>query len=241
VNKKLLILNLALVAAVATVGVRIRDGSRVAQTHAAATLGKKVARVPAPPYSPLAPAPPVTAAGYVEIAQKMLFDPSRNSQVIVEPPPPPPPPPPMPALPKYRGQMNLGDGVIASLADAGNGKYQFVKVGEDIGPFKLVAANKRELAFEWNGQVIRKSVDELQDHSIVQAAAPAAAAGAAPPPTVVVPLVKREIGPGAEMSNGYKACEAGDSYANGTVVGGYKKSVMALPFGEDCKWVPAQR
>lgn len=237
-NRKLLVLNLVLVAAVGYAGLRIRAEWRAAKARQAATLNRKVAPAAPPPFTRLSTPPPVLPSGYIDIAQKMLFDKSRNSVVELPPPPAPPPPEPVPPLPGYHGQMDLGDGPTVILNAAGSNQHQGVRVGEEIGPFKLVEANPREVAFEWKGQVIRKSVDDLLDHTVPAAqATPERTANTAPPP----PRTPTPIGPGQDTGRGYKSCDPNDSYAEGAVVDGYRKKVIPSPFGKMCTWDPVGR
>jgi len=243
-NRKLLILNLALAAAAIYAGVRVRGEYRAARARVASTLNRSVKPAASPQFTPL-PAPgPVLAAGYADIAQKMLFDKSRNSVVELPPPPPPPPPKPVPPMPLYHGQMSLpGESVVVILSAGSNAAHQAYHVGDEVGPFKLVDANRQELAFEWDGQVIRKSVDELLDHGAASsqaAAAPMVERTAAPPPP---PAAKTQVGPGADTGNekGEKYCDPNDSYPEGAVVDGYRKVMAKTPFGISCYWTPVRR
>ncbi len=79
--------------------------------------------------------------------------------------PPPPPPKPMPPLPVYHGMMNIGDGPAAILSVNATSPQMEIHPGETIGPFKLVDVNTQEIALEWDGKVIRKTVDEILDRS----------------------------------------------------------------------------
>ena len=108
-NRKLLILDVVLAAVAVYAGFQFRGQWLAAKAREAAILNRKLTPPPPPQFAPLATAPPVLSAGYAEIAQKLLFDRSRNSTVVVEVPPPPPPKP-MPPLPVYHGMMNIGDG-----------------------------------------------------------------------------------------------------------------------------------
>lgn len=233
-NRKLLVLNLALIAALGYAGLRIRGEWRAAKARQAATLSRKATLAAPPPFTPLTPPGPVLPSGYIQIAQKMLFDKSRNSVVELPPPPPAPPPEPVPPLPGYHGQMNFDDGPTVILSAAGSPQHQGVKIGEEIGPFKLVDANSQELAFEWKGKVIRKSVDELLDRSVPlgATAAPERTANAAPAP----PPTPKPIGPGEDTGRGYKTCDANDSYPDGAVVDGYRKRMIQTPWGKTCTW-----
>ncbi len=64
-----------------------------AQADEQAVLLKRLRPAPAPPVSPLPAFEPARAAGYNDIAQKMLFSKDRNPEVVVEAPPPPRPKP----------------------------------------------------------------------------------------------------------------------------------------------------
>ena len=114
-NRRLLVLDVVLVAAVAWAGFELRSYWRNAAARERAMLNRKVDPGPPPRFTPLAPAPGVLASNYAAIADKMLFDRSRNSTVVVEVPPPPPPKP-VPPLPAYHGMMNLGDGPVAVMS-----------------------------------------------------------------------------------------------------------------------------
>src|SRR6185369_454386 len=145
-NRKLLLVNVVLVAVVIYVGFQLRNQARAAREREAATLNR-APKVLAPPQPMPAPQdPPVSAAGYADVAIRMLFDRSRNSTVVVEVPPPPPPKP-MPPLPAYHGMMNLGSGgPTAFFSLSGDGVHQAVHIGEMIGQFKLLSVNTDEVA-----------------------------------------------------------------------------------------------
>jgi hypothetical protein len=193
--------------------------------------------VPKAQWAPLQAQPPVLATGYNDVAQKLLLHPSRNPNLPPpEPPPAPPPPPPepMPALPKYHGTMNL-DGQQVAILSVGNNPFQEVAAGGMIGPFKLVDVNTRDITYEWKGQQVRKTLRESIDRTEpVQAATNnAPAANAAPPP----PAAKSQIGPVGETSAfGTRNCDPNDSYADGSVVNGFRKISTPTPFGNACRW-----
>ncbi len=160
-SRKLLVLDAVLAAAVMYAGVQLRQEWKAARAREAAELRRPLPAVKPPAYSPLPPEPPVMAAGYANIAEKMLFDKSRNPTVVIEEPPPPPKPP-MPPLPVYHGMMNIGpDGPMAILSVNANSAHQAVHPGERIGQFKLLDVNSVEMTLEWEGEVVRKRVDEL--------------------------------------------------------------------------------
>ena len=234
-RRKLLLLDVALIAAAVYAGFRVHTQLQASRQHDSAILGQRVAP-PAPPPLPALPAvPPVLPVEYADIAQNMLLDKSRNSTVVVEVVPAPPPVP-VPPLPFYHGQMRLpGEGAIVILSVASGAEHQAVHPGENIGPFKLVDATSHELVFEWQGKTIRKNLDDLLDHSAA-ASAPAAAASARP--AAAQPSApKTQIGPGQDLTPEMKACVPNDSYEDGAEVDGYRKSVVRSPFGTECKWI----
>ncbi len=235
-NRRLIALDVVLVAAVVWAGFQLRNYWRDATAREKATLTRKVDPGPAPRFTPLAAPPGVLASSYAAIADKMLFDRSRNSTVVVEVPPPPPPKP-VPPLPVYHGMMNLGDGPVAVMSVNASAPHQEVHIGDVIGPFKLLDVNSREIALEWDGKVIRKLTDELEDRTVREDSEPvrAAAAPAAPPP------VATPQGPGGDTGRGFRACAPNDSTPDGSVVDGYRKTSVTTLFGMQCRWEPAGR
>ncbi len=232
-KRKLLLVNLALAALSVAGGVHLRRAWIDARAREQAVLRKRIRPVPAPPvYTPPA-AEPVKAAGYSDIAQKMLFSKDRNPVVVVAPPPPPKPVP-MPPLPLFHGVLDVGDGPIAIMSLGPKGPHRDYQPGDEVGPFKLVAVNNEELVLEWQGQTIKKKVDEFLDRSAAAAAAagPAAANSAAPPP----PVQKASAEPGGDLGAGIKACQPGDNSPAGTVADGMRKVLKVTPFGARCFW-----
>jgi hypothetical protein len=147
----------------------------------------------------------------------------------------------MPPLPVYHGVMNIGDGAAAILSVNATSPQMEIHPGEMIGPFKLVDVTTEEIALEWDGKIIRKTVDEILDRAtrqvVADASAPAPAAASAP----VVPVVKSELGPGEDSGRGYKACQPNDSTPDDAVVDGYRKVSLRTPFGNACRWDPVAR
>ncbi|MBV9507646.1 MAG: hypothetical protein JO323_21840, partial [Acidobacteriia bacterium] len=128
-KRKLLLLNVALLAFLGYAGWRLRQEWLDAKAREAAELNKPLKWIAPPPFSALPASPPVTPSGYAEIATQMLFDRSRNPTVVVEVPPPPPPQP-MPPLPVYHGQMNIGSGPLAILSANATSPHEAVHPGE---------------------------------------------------------------------------------------------------------------
>lgn len=232
-NRKLILLNVVLVALVVWAGVQWRGEIVAARAREQKMRNGKATTAPPSPLPPLPGQPPVMATGYNEVAQKLLLHPTRNPEIQVDPPPPPPPPEPVPALPKYHGSMNL-DGTATAILSIGQDRSQEVKPGDTIGPFKLVDVNTRDITFQWKDQQIRKSLSELLERTVVDTASNNAPAAAAPPPP---PAVKSQIGPSGDTSVfGTKACDPNDSYPEGAVVDGWRKTSSTSPFGKACLW-----
>jgi hypothetical protein len=235
---KLIWLNLMLAGILAYGVVMVRNHWQSEKLRETATLGRKVPAAAAPPITPTPPPPALLPSGYVQIPGKLLFDRSRNSEVIVETPPPAPvtPPPPVPPLPAYHGQMNIGEPIVILSVNA-TAPGQPVKRGEQIGPFKLVDFNTAEIALEWNGQVIHKTVDDImQAPAAAEEAAPQRTSAPPPPPSAIIQ--KPVTGPGKETGTGIKTCVEGDPSPEGAVVDNYRKVLKKLPFGSSCYWEP---
>lgn len=239
-KRKLVALNLVLAGILAYAVSHLRNVWQAEKTREAAELAKVVKPLPPPPFSPLPPAPAVVPAGYADIAQKTLFDRSRNPNVVVEAPLPPPPKP-MPPLPVYHGQMNIGSGPTAIFSLTPTSVHEAVQAGETIGQFKLVAVNTDEIAFEWEGKIIRKKVEELLDRTVPAPGAPGVGLvgvsvrteqPAAPAPAKTA----NPGGPGIDVGPGLKACDPNDTNPAGTVKDGYRKKVTPTPFGNRCQW-----
>lgn len=240
-NRKLMVLNLVLAAVVVYGGFQFRSQWLAAKAREAATLNRQVKPAAAPQFTPLPSEPPVLSSGYADIAQRMLFDRSRNSTVVIEvaPPPPPAPPPPVPALPAYHGMMNLGDGPTAVMSVNSTAPHQEVHRGDLIGQFKLVDVNSEEIVLEWNGQVIHKKLDEVQQRR--EPSGDSRTAESTAPSAPVTPVIKSQTGPGADTGRGFKVCDANDSTPTGAVVGGYQKVAIPTPWGVACRWDPVGR
>lgn len=233
-NRKMLLLNALLAGLLIWAGLQWRGQYQAAQARERRMLSAKATLPPPSPLPALPGQQPVQAAGYNNVAQKLLMHPSRNPEEPVEPPPPPPPPEPMPPLPKFHGSMNL-DGVATAILSVGEERFREIKPGQRIGQFKLVDVNTRDLTFEWKNQQVRKTVDELLERRVADNSsnAPAAAAQAAPAP----PAIKSQIGPVGEVSVfGRRNCDPNDSYPEGAVVDGWKKTYSTTPFGRACFW-----
>jgi hypothetical protein len=240
VNRKLILLNVVLLALAGGLGWTLRQ--RWIEGHAReraifVNAARKMALLPPPPLvSPKTVAP----AEYLDVAQKMLFSKDRNPNVVIEPEKPKPEPP-MPALPSYYGQMTLFDPVVfLSLGGGGQKSYH---PGDKVGAFELVTFDREKITLAWNGKTVERKLQELTPKD-APPPVPAAAAQAAP---AAAPQVKSigsapsqsdaDKGPmGVDMGANLYACKTGDTAPNGTVTNGYKKIVVRGLMGDSCHW-----
>ena len=147
----------------------------------------------------------------------------------------------MPALPVFHGIMNLDGTPLVILSMGASGPHTAVHAGEPIGQFTLVSVNTDGLTFDWNGQKVTKTADELTDHSNAQAVMQAAAVErtAAPPPPAAPPAPAL-VGPGEVTAFGFKTCNMNDGIDPGTIQDGYRKTITSTPFGKTCTWDPVK-
>jgi hypothetical protein len=240
-KRKLLILNVVLLALVLWVGAQIRRQFLSAKAREREVLGKRVAPVPPPPVAKLPPSQPVTAATYAEIAQKMLFAKDRNPTVIIEEAPPPPKP--LPPLPLVHGVMEFPDGPMVMMAPKSGAADRGYRIGDEIGEFKLMAVDAQTITFEWDGKPVVRRLDEV----IERKAEPAPASGGISPAVTPAAQTKRapaaptgQPAPGVSIGAGVKACQPGDTSPAGTIADGMRKVVTPSPFGQVCRWEPVQ-
>lgn len=239
-NRKIVALNLGLLALLGTLGWMLRAHWREARAEHRAVIAKTPgAKAVLPPPSPAPPSPAVPA-NYLEVAQRTLFSKDRNPNVIIEvvPPPPPKPEEPVPPRPLYFGQMGIGDPVAFLGIDKGGQKG--FHVGDKVGPFKLVAFNHETVTFEWNEKRLEYPLAELKSKEPVgpvQAAAPPSAPGAQNISSSKV--VGQDNGPVLGVQVGEtRSCLIADTSPAGTVKDGYKKSIVPGMFGPMCQWEP---
>lgn len=233
-KRKLVLLNLALLALAAAAGWQLRARWLEGKAQEQKAL-RQPAKLAAPPAEiPAQPPPPASAAAYGEVAQKMLFSQDRNPNVVIEVTPPKPVPP----FPVAYGVMDLGSGPTVIFSEKPGAPSRGYSLGAKVGEFTLVAMENDELVFEWEGKQFRKNLRELKPAPGSEAAAPVAAAAsptAAPVQTQVVSS-SPDPGPGVELTSDLKACVAGDTSPAGAVRGGYRKVVTVTPFGQACRW-----
>jgi hypothetical protein len=168
----------------------------------------------------------------------MLFSRDRNPTVILDPVAPPPVKP-MPPLPVAYGAMFFGEpGIILALPNA-KGTQRLYRKGEVIGDFKLVNFDNTSIAFEWDGKVVERRLDQVMAKASEVPAEPAAA-NAPAAPTSTVASTTSASGPGAAMSDGNRYCLPGDKAPDGTVVDGFRKHEFVGPVARFCRWEPVK-
>jgi hypothetical protein len=248
-KRKLLVLDLVLLAAIGAEAWHLREAWTSARAREQALLHRPVKPLAASPLPPEKPIEPATASSYAAIAEKMLFSKDRNPTVMVEVAPAPPPKP-MPPLPVLYGVMNLSDGTTAIMSEKAGARHHGVQPGDKVGDFTLLAIDGEEITLEWDGKPVTKKVEDMIDRSAPPAPADsssasrntsgASTASGAPTASVTAapPKPAGEAAPGADVGRGMRACQPGDTSPPGTVSGTYHKVVTASPFGESCRWEP---
>jgi hypothetical protein len=240
VNRKILLLNLALLALAGALFWLLRTRWLEAEAHQRAIFARMaVGRPPLPP-PPAVPPTPVRPSDYFDVVQKTLFSKDRNPTVVIEVPPPKPEPP-VPPLPVYHGQMAIGDPVVF-LSTPPSVDQKSYRPGEKVGPFDLVSFDREKITLQWNGKTLeRKLADIAAKEPPPQQQQPAAAAAARPAVSLSGPAQtdlseKKNPALGNDTGGGFRACVAGDATPAGTVLEGYKKVVSRGMFGEVCRW-----
>ena len=232
-RKKMLLLDLALLATVIVLALEVRDKWFETRKRSEVMFRQALKQFPPPPYSPLPSVPGVTAASYSEVAMKDPFSSDRNPTVVVEPPKEKP----MPELPVYYGIMNLNDGETAIMSARNGEPSMGVHFGEKVGEFTLVAVEDDQVTLEWNGKTVKKKVSELRPRADAGRAAVARTVEAPPPPPKAQPAVSHgEASPWEDLGGGLRSCRPGDDSPAGTQKDGWRKVVVVTPMGNACHW-----
>jgi len=236
-SRKLLALNLALAVLSALTAWRIWDTLRRAEERKNALVGRPLPPVEANVPPAQGPPEPFLPADYLPVAQKFLFAPDRNPDVVLEAAAARP----MPPLPVAHGVLDLGAGPTVILSERADSPQRGYRVGEWFGEFVIAEIAPEYIVFEWEGQQVKKSLEELRPE--VEAAQPPKVAEAkpAPQPKPKASVLGGEAKPGPseiDLGSGIRACKPGDQSPPGTVVGGYRKVVTDTPFGKVCRWEP---
>jgi hypothetical protein len=244
-NRKIVLLNLLLVALVLWLGWTLEGKWKQEEARRLEVLKQVIRSITVPPPPPVPAVQRPVAAEYLDVAQRTLFTKDRNPNVVVEAAPAPPPPPPVPPLPVYRGQMSIGEPVVF-LATGPNDEKGYRK-GDTVGKFKLVAFDRDNITLEWDGKDLEHKLTDLaaKEPQVVQQA-PAAAA---PAPAQVTSLgggaknldtTNDNPALGVDMG-GPRACVASDHSPAGTILSGYKKVITQGLMGQSCHWEPLNR
>jgi hypothetical protein len=252
-NRRLVVLNVALIALAAWLGWTLRQHWLAAQAHERAIFEQAVRNPRFLPPPPLTPPKSVTATEYIDVASKMLFAADRNPNVVIEPPKPAPPPPPMPALPAYFGQMRIGTPTVV-LSTASNMAQKSYHVGERIGPFEIVSFDREKIAFKWEDKTVEKKLSDLMvkdaQPELVQqdpTKFPQQSQAQARPQAQSLGGSSSDLGNktdsvlGVDMFEGRRACVPGDTSPAGTIVNGMKKMTPRSLMGNACFWEPVSK
>ena len=253
-TRKLLLLNLALIAMLALLAWTLRERWVEGKARENKVLRARVPAPPPPAIPPKAAVAPLKAAAYAEVAEKVLFAQDRNPSVILPPPPPPPAPKAVPPFPVAHGVMVFGNvPPTILLSEKGKTEQQAYQAGGKIGEFTIVSIDNQQVVFEWEGKTFRKNISDLEDSAPLgdteQVASNAQGGPAAPPQSTPPPQQQPEElynggqGPGKQLSDSYRACQSTDSMPSGAVVDGFKKVVSSNPMAPGrkiCGWVASQ-
>ncbi len=157
-KRKLVLLNVALLVLAAAAAWQLRARWLEGKAQERKVL-RQPAKAAAPPAEiPVQPPPPASAATYGEVAQKMLFSPDRNPNVVIQVTPPKPVPP----FPAAYGVMDLGSGPTVILSEKPGAPSRGYALGAKVGEFTLVSLENDEVVFEWEGKQFKKNLRELK-------------------------------------------------------------------------------
>jgi hypothetical protein len=232
-------LNLALIVLIGATGWRLNSAMNQAEAKENSIVGKPLEQVEPPPPNPVDPPSPLSPGDYYDVARFLLFFPDRNPDVVIETAPPPP----LPPMPVAHGVLDLGSGPTIILSEDDKAQQRAYQVGDVYEEFVISQISDTGVVFEWEGELISRSIEELKP--AVKLPARTKTAASKPQPSVAKPkgqvLGKEIAGPSEiDMGGGIRACQPGDTTAAGTVVGGFKKVMSQTPFGNVCRWEPSQ-
>jgi hypothetical protein len=235
VNRRLLLLDFALILFGAGLIWLLHDRYLTARAHEAAVLGKKVPpkAVLAPPSPPLVR--PAQPAEYADVAQKTLFSKDRNPNVVVEVPKPPPEIP-MPALPIYHGQMAIGEPIAILSLPKQAAIQKGYHAGDTVGDFKLIAFDREKIELEWNGKKVERKPEDLAPKE------PLPVAAAAPSPVAAqAAAAQRTAAPAGTAADASGAAPAVTSLGSSSEAASSASSASAPPSGMGAEIGPGVR
>jgi hypothetical protein len=153
-NTRLIIVDLVLVLLIAWLGWQLFCLWLFYQDRETAMYLPPVAMA-SPPFEPLPRVLPVSIQEYAIITKSPLFVADRSPSVLEEPEEPK-------IMPSFSGKasgvIDLGNGPIVLLSEQSASQTLRLRLGERVGPFKLVAANRDEIVLEWEGEYLRLPV-----------------------------------------------------------------------------------
>jgi hypothetical protein len=236
---RIIALNLLLVVAMGAIvwQARVRWQAWQAQRQKTLNVVVKPVAVPALTPAPKPETPP--ASKYLDVATKDLFSKDRNP-VVVPDPPKVEKPKVMPPLPVVYGVLGLPSGTKAIMAEKAGVGSRSVHEGDVIGDFKIASLNPQSVTFDWEDQHISRKIEDLIDRSN-----PPPNGGGQGPAVSIQPVQQTSQPPAAAKDLGVevgspgqsvRVCKPGDNSPAGSVVDGYKKTVIPTPFGNMCRW-----
>jgi len=214
-----------------------RNHTRYALFAASTTGGSRAAEARAVA-SGATPAP----AGYTDVVTQNLFSSDRNNEQPASKAQKKPPPP----VPVVIGTVSLASGLVALMADreqAARGTFRRVKVGDEIGGYRVVQIAEHKVVIEFEGQ--KTTIDVYESAELVRAAAgvaqpaPSAAESAPQVVTAVSTGVAAESAgpqavanaPASEAAKPGTSIPTGDPYYTITIEGNRRKHTRITPFG----------
>jgi hypothetical protein len=256
-NRKIVLLNLALLALAGALGWQARRHYLEMKAHEREILlrSAQARQVLAPP--PLPQPAPVAPVQYIDVAQRTLFAKDRNPNVILDPPPLPPPEKPIPPMPTYYGQIGFVDPPVIFLT-IGNAAQKRFQAGDKVGDFKLVSFDRDTITLGWNDKRVERKLDDLKSKvdqapqgpvagSYQAPALPSSSTGGSGGSRVKVlggsssDPVRADSTVGDTISGSdFRGCVMNDSTPAGAVVNGYRKVVTRTLMGNSCYWEKAK-
>lgn len=245
-SRRLIALNLLLLALCGAAGWRLWRHAQDVEYLQNRFLSQKVPPSDPPVIAtPQAPSP-ASAATYLDVAAKLLFNRDRNPVVVIEDKAPPKV---MPQLPRFHGLFQLNGPPRIVLSERDGAPQKSYALGDTIGEFKLLNATQAGLVFEWDGKKVGALYSELRPQADSAAAQPApvsarggsASPAASTPVSTVSSVSPAELRkPGESISATMRYCTPGDTLPEGAVVDGFRKVNRKTPFGTQCYWEKIQ-
>jgi hypothetical protein len=150
VTRKLLLLDLGLLALLSVLVYHMRREWIDAHARTNAVLSAKIPSAQVPKLAPLSKVTPLTGIAYAEVAQLNLFSKDRNPQVIIDVVEPKPKP--IPPFPVARGVLMWeGTPPAIVLSVRPGGAQKSYRAGDKIGDFEIVSLDNQYIVF-WLGR-----------------------------------------------------------------------------------------